>query len=100
MDEKKRVEEVFKDLCEAPTGCVKSDFTIRTLKETHTDLFIRTVAGHLVSLNYRKQIKSEWIFHKDGSATCKHCGTTQKGVWDMDNFQAYCGHCGSLMKED
>lgn len=52
---KKRIEEIFKDLCDAPTGCVNNDFTISTLKDSHTDLFIRTVAGHLVSLNYRKQ---------------------------------------------
>ena len=56
---KEQIEEVFKDLCEAPTGGVNEDFTIGTLKESHTNLFIRTLAGHLVSLNYRKQ--SEWI---------------------------------------
>lgn len=47
---------------------------------------------------YREQIESEWIFHQDGSATCKHCRTTQKCVWDMDNLQSYCGHCGAKMK--
>lgn len=60
ISKESQIKELFKDLCEAPTGCVKRDFTIRTLKETHTDLFIRTVAEHLVSLNYRKQSEGEW----------------------------------------
>ena len=45
-----------------------------------------------------KQRRGEWVFHKDGSATCNRCGTTQKNVWDVDNFQSYCGHCGAKMK--
>lgn len=40
---------------------------------------------------------SEWILHTDGSGTCKRCGVTQKLVWDVDNWQNYCGHCGARM---
>lgn len=40
---------------------------------------------------------SEWILHKDGSGTCKQCGFTQKNVWDYDNWQNFCGHCGAKM---
>ena len=42
--------------------------------------------------------KGEWTFHKDGSGTCSECGITQKAVWDMDNWQNYCGHCGADMR--
>lgn len=38
-----------------------------------------------------------WTFNKDGSGTCNQCGTTQKNVWDYDNWQNYCGHCGARM---
>lgn len=40
---------------------------------------------------------SEWILHNDGSGTCKRCGFTQKNVWDYDNWQNFCGHCGAKM---
>ena len=42
--------------------------------------------------------KGKWTFHKDGSGTCSECGITQKAVWDMDNWQNYCGHCGADMR--
>lgn len=42
---------------------------------------------------------SEWILHKDGSGTCKQCGFTQKNVWDFDNWQNFCGHCGADMRK-
>ena len=61
MTTEKQIEEIFRDLCNAPTGSVNENFTIGTLKESHTDLFIRIVAGHLASLNYCKQSESEWI---------------------------------------
>ena len=40
---------------------------------------------------------SEWVLHPDGSGTCKNCNTHQKSVWDMDNWQNHCGHCGADM---
>ena len=49
-----QIEEIFKDLCEAPIGAVKEDFTIGTMKDSHTDLCIRTIAGHLYSKGWRK----------------------------------------------
>ena len=56
------------------------------------------IANQIQQQGYRKQSEGEWIFHKDGSATCNQCNTTQKHIWDMDNFQSYCGHCGAKMK--
>lgn len=44
-----------------------------------------------------KVVHSKWKLHKDGSGTCKQCGTTQKNVWDYDNWQNFCGHCGAKM---
>lgn len=38
-----------------------------------------------------------WTLNKDGSGTCDQCGMTQKGVWDYDNWQNYCGCCGARM---
>ena len=43
--------------------------------------------------------RSEWILRKDGSGTCKRCGFTQKNIWDFDNWQNFCGHCGANMME-
>lgn len=39
----------------------------------------------------------KWTMHKDGSGTCNQCGITQKNIWDCDNWQNYCGHCGTKM---
>lgn len=38
-----------------------------------------------------------WKLNKDGSGTCTRCGITAKNVWDYDNYQNYCGSCGSKM---
>lgn len=58
----------------------------------------RRSAERLYNAGYYKQNDGEWIFHNDGSGTCKNCNTRQMHVWDMDNFQSYCGHCGAQMK--
>lgn len=42
-------------------------------------------------------VHGTWTFNQDGSGTCDQCGMTQKGVWDYDNWQNYCGHCGARM---
>ena len=39
----------------------------------------------------------EWKFNSDGSGTCSECHFTQRGVWDYDNHQHYCGVCGARM---
>lgn len=41
--------------------------------------------------------EGKWKLNKDGSGTCDQCGRTFKNVWDYDNFQNYCGHCGAKM---
>lgn len=61
-DKDKQIKEIFKDLCEAPIGAVNEDFTIGTMKDSHTDLCIRTIAGHLYAKDYRK---TEWISVRD-----------------------------------
>lgn len=43
--------------------------------------------------------RGKWVLHHpDGSATCSVCGRKQKYVWDFDNWQNYCGHCGADMR--
>lgn len=45
--------------------------------------------------------RGKWVLHHpDGSATCSVCGRKQKDVWDFDNWQNYCGHCGADMRGD
>lgn len=39
----------------------------------------------------------KWKLHPDGSGTCDQCNYTSKDVYDMDNYQQHCGHCGSKM---
>lgn len=44
--------------------------------------------------------RGEWKLHPDGSGTCSCCNSTQKSVWDFDNAQNFCGHCGADMRGD
>jgi len=39
----------------------------------------------------------KWKLHVNGSGTCNQCSVTQRGVWDYDNWQNFCGHCGARM---
>lgn len=55
------------------------------------------IANHLVNAGYHKQKEGKWKLNKDGSGTCSECGITQKSVWDYDNWQNFCGHCGAKM---
>ena len=57
-----------------------------------------SISEALYNAGYRKQIEGEWELHKDGSGTCSECHFTQKNVWDYDNWQSFCGHCGARMK--
>lgn len=41
-----------------------------------------------------------WRLNNDGSGTCSECHFTQKNVWDMDNWQNYCGVCGAKMDKE
>lgn len=50
------------------------------------------------TVNVAKVTYGKWYLHPDGSGTCDQCGRHQKSVWDMDNYQSYCGHCGADMR--
>ena len=44
-------------------------------------------------------VHGKWKLHKDGSGTCDQCHFTQPDVWDMDNWDNFCSHCGADMRE-
>lgn len=50
------------------------------------------------STNIVEMKHGEWKLHLDGSGTCSQCNFTQKNVWDYDNAQNFCGHCGADMR--
>lgn len=58
---------------------------------------IPSIINELYDMGYRKQIEGAWKLNSDGSGTCNQCGITQKNVWDYDNWQNFCGHCGAKM---
>lgn len=43
--------------------------------------------------------KGKWRLNKDGSGTCSECHRTRNDVWDMDNWDHFCSHCGADMRE-
>lgn len=51
------------------------------------------------TLDYKDLVpQGEWIDCRGGDATCSRCGIRQKAVYDDDNEQHFCGHCGARMK--
>ena len=58
---------------------------------------VEDMVGKLVVDDVEKIKHGKWTMHIDGSGTCNQCGTTQKNVWDYDNWPNYCGHCGAKM---
>lgn len=43
--------------------------------------------------------KGKWIVHKFSSnAQCSECGMHFNDVYDMDNCDKYCRHCGTQME--
>ena len=55
-------------------------------------LLLDAPASDVVEVKY-----GTWKLHKNGSGTCDQCHFTQRGVWDYDNWQRYCGVCGARM---
>ena len=50
------------------------------------------------TLSYKNLVpQGEWIDCRGGDATCSRCGIRQKAVYDDDNEQHFCGHCGARM---
>lgn len=101
MNKEKQIAEIFKDLAEAPTGGIKPDFTIGTLKETHTDLFMRIIARHLVGSGYSKQAEGRWqrYAHNSTTCTCSNCHITQTvNIYNDKVMFKYCPYCGAKMK--
>ena len=45
------------------------------------------------------QSTATWLIRKWGDdAKCSNCGRIFKDVYDMDNHDQYCRHCGAHMK--
>jgi NADH pyrophosphatase NudC (nudix superfamily) len=55
------------------------------------------IANELIEANYVKQREGKWKLCDGGFGTCSACNFTQASVWDFDNYQRYCGHCGAKM---
>lgn len=43
--------------------------------------------------------KGKWRLNRDGSGTCSECNRTRNDVWDMDDWDNFCSHCGADMRE-
>lgn len=55
------------------------------------------IANNLIEAKYVKQREGKWKLGNYGFGTCSECKFTQASVWDYDNYQTYCGHCGAKM---
>ena len=94
---KEQINEIAQLLCQNSV-CVLDEWDMCHIPKGEYCTKCESIAKVFYNAGYRKQSEGEWVFHKDGSATCNQCNTTQKHIWDMDNYQSYCGHCGAKMK--
>lgn len=61
------------------------------------DNYISFITRYLCDNDVAPVVHGEWIHCNAGNATCSHCKTRQKNVYDDDNEQHFCGHCGAKM---
>ena len=61
------------------------------------DIYARAVISEAPTVDAVPVVHGRWIFHDDGSGTCNQCGIRQSAIWDYDNSQNFCGHCGAKM---
>lgn len=62
-----------------------------------SDSMSRALASLLYAEGWRKQSEGRWKLGSYGFGTCSECNFTQASVWDYDNWQNFCGHCGAKM---
>ena len=65
---------------------------VRVFADIVTPLLVGTPTAEVTEAK-----RGRWELNDDGSGTCSRCNTTQKNVWDLDNYQNFCGHCGAKM---
>ena len=66
-------------------------------KSIDTIIDVEYVTDHLIANGVTFQKHGAWKLNDDGSGTCSECGRTQRGVWDYDSYQQFCGCCGAKM---
>ena len=76
--------------------------------EKYDDVLLKTIgeergvedlcANFIPSTDFVPVRRGQWELHDDGSGTCDQCGTRQLHIWDFDNWQNFCGHCGADMR--
>ena len=95
-----RFQQLFQDIADAPSGPINEDLTSVTVKDQFSDLFIRTLAGHLLALGYVRQETPD-----DSDAAPQHpikTGTLcDKCYWDKECCKhCRCCDCPSYLHED
>ena len=95
----KQIEEIVKIICQYRTDdgkctCNQYQFGVRKCADP---CVYRDRAEQLVDAGYAPVVHAEWINRRNGNATCSNCRIRSKAVYDLDNEQHYCGHCGAKM---
>ena len=62
------------------------------IKDNFLRLIEKSPAADVVEVRHAR-----WINPQNGNATCSYCRFRQKGIYDDDNEQNFCGVCGAKM---
>lgn len=68
-------------------------YSIENYSEIIRNVIMKQPVEDMVPLVY-----GEWINCQGGNATCSRCKTRQMYVYDDDEEQNFCGHCGAKMR--
>lgn len=67
------------------------------VNEDRKDAFLEAIGVAVTALKAKTVKHGVWKLHKNGNGTCSNCKRTSTDVWDFDNFDNYCAHCGAKM---
>ena len=58
---------------------------------------ISDLINGIQSVDVAPVVHGHWIYKKNGWAECSECHHDFLGVYDLENSDAYCRHCGAKM---
>lgn len=69
-------------------------YVLEDQNQTISELRCADEIGELV-----RCVKAKWIVKRNSPwASCSNCGHSFRDVYDIENYDAFCRHCGAIME--
>ena len=97
----KVAEHAYREWCLAMVGADDTRKVNEVFQKQYLCKVVKAVAENCSTIDPESlRPKGRWKLNKDGSGTCSECHRTRNDVWDMDNWDNFCSHCGADMREE